>query len=386
MKNCAIICEFNPFHSGHEYLISEVKKQEFQNVICIMSGSFTQNAKPSYFNKELRAKSAILSGASAVIELPAAYSVNVGEKFARGGVKIAASIKEVDTLAFGCTCENPDILIRIAETQVNRSDELQAVLREKLDSGMSFASAYASATASIMNSDEAYQALSEPNNMLGVQYLKAIISENLAIKPLFIKRIGAGYNDKTLGNEFVSATAIRNALRNNDDAAYGYLPFLRDEYRANVQFSPNMQVYNALLLNAIKNASPDYLASLEDCSEGIERRLLSAAESECDLLEVLAKAKTKRYTYRRLERLCFQALIGQTKQTEYSPLYTRLLAVNSSFPINILPNNIIKDNRTLRALSVSTNNILYIDIRAANVYSIITNTKKSYYDYSIIKV
>lgn len=387
MKNCAVICEFNPFHSGHLHLLSEVRSLGFDNTLCIMSGAFTQNAKPAYFAKDIRAKAALLGGADAVIELPTAYAVNVGENFARGGVRIAASIKDTTALAFGHTCKNPNILLKIAEAQLKRKDDIKAALKDNLDTGASFASAYASATAKIMNSDEAFNALNEPNNMLGVQYLKAIIGENLNINPVFINRVGAGFHDTSINSEFVSATAIRSLLDGDSESAYSYLPFLKDEHRASFsRHKPNMSVFGTLLLNAIRNADPDYLASLEDSSEGIEKRLISAAEGECDYLNMLSKAKTKRYTYRRLERLCFQALVGQTKSCEYEPLYTRLLAAKSAFPISILPCNIIKDNRTLRALKISKENILNIDIRAANVYSLVTNTNKSYFDYSIIKI
>ena len=217
MKTAGIIAEYNPFHTGHEYQINHVReKLGADYVVIAMSGDFVQRGTPALFSKYARTKMALRSGADLVLELPVSVSTASAELFARGGVQLLNELGVTDVLCFGSECGNTDILIELAKILVDEPEDFQTALRHNLKEGMTFPKARSQALAAVLPDSEKYQqVLSSPNNILGIEYCKAILREGSSISPVAIKREGDDYHENTLSeNKFPSASAIRNAISN----------------------------------------------------------------------------------------------------------------------------------------------------------------------------
>lgn len=396
MKVCAIITEYNPFHYGHKYQLDYVKKLGDYSIACIMSGQFTQNAMPAYFDKSLRARSAIMGGADAIIELPTVFATAMGSRFAFGGVKIASSIKNIAAIAMGYTAnQDPKILCDIAQYQLKYEEgDLNKTLKSFLLEGKSYASSYALATAIGMSNGndnikrEIIDVLNEPNNMLCIQYLKALMQLKSSITPIFVKRCGASYKDKNPTASNASATAIRTLLNDNkvDDAIN--LIACEKELHAS-QWNCNhidFNLFDALCLNAVRNSDKDFLNSLNDSGDVIENRLYNACQKTSCLKDALNASKTKRYTYSRLRRICLQALLSYTKNVRVHDAPARLLACKKEFDLSLLPKTIAINNADFKKFDTDFNAPLALDMRAANVYAQITNRNDTFYNYDLIKI
>ena len=210
MKILAIICELNPFHNGHKYLIEKAKEMTGCGaVLCIMSGNFTQRGDMCIADKYARAKHAIFGGADLVIQLPSPFAVAPAEIFAKGAIKILSAIPEVTTLAFGCESGNKQDFINSAKLLIGENEKFKSVLNEKLATGESYVKSYSCAFEACAGKKDL---LSKPNNILALEYTKAILRTNANMNILPIKRIGADYNDGELKENFSSASAIRKNL------------------------------------------------------------------------------------------------------------------------------------------------------------------------------
>ena len=188
MKFCAVICEYNPFHNGHKYQLAEARRLSgCDKLLCIMSGNFTQRGEAAVFHKYERARHAVLGGADAVIELPAAFAVAPAEVFARGAIHILASLPAVSALAFGCESGTKEDFLKTARALLSESKQFKATLKENMKDGTSYIRARnAALLASGADVDEAL--LSSPNNILGTEYCRAILSEGSAIEPIPVPR------------------------------------------------------------------------------------------------------------------------------------------------------------------------------------------------------
>ena len=215
MKTAGIIAEYNPFHTGHEYQINYIKeKLRTDYVVIAMSGDFVQRGTPALFSKYVRAEMALRSGADLVLELPVSISSASAELFARGGVQLLDGLGVTDILCFGSECGDTDALMELAKILANEPEDFQTALRRNLKNGMTFPKARSMALSAVFPESEKYQQLlSSPNNILGIEYCKAILRENSSISPVSIKREGNDYHENTLSeNHFPSASAIRNAI------------------------------------------------------------------------------------------------------------------------------------------------------------------------------
>ena len=204
MKTVGIICEYNPFHNGHKKQIDTIRREFVDDctIVCLMSGNFVQRGAPAIFHKSLRAKAALLSGADLVLELPITYALSSAEGFAAGGVKILSNF--CDTLCFGTETGDAESLISTAKALL--SDEFRVALREQLDKGLSFPAARAAAL------KEHADLLQRPNDILAVEYCKAILAQGSSMQPMPILRRG-DYHDTSAELENPSATSIRNLLQ-----------------------------------------------------------------------------------------------------------------------------------------------------------------------------
>ncbi len=323
MKICGIICEFNPFHNGHEYLIKKAKELSGCDVvICIMSGCFTQRGDICIADKFLRAKHAVLSGADCVLELPSPFAVAPAEIFAEGAVKILSAISRIDTLAFGCESCTAEDFFTAAQILLNESANFKKILNNKLSSGESYIKSYITAFGAVGGNTEI---LSRPNNILGTEYAKSILKHNLKIKLLPVERVGSSYNDCGLKHNFSSASAIRCNL--SSPLVKNNLP----EYVFNDLncFFGNTQKYEDYLKLILSRTEAKDLNKVYGCNEGLENALKSM--QDLPFSEIIEKTTSKRYSSSRIKRiLCANFLNLQQNETENylkSDLYLFPLAV-----------------------------------------------------------
>ena len=318
MKICTIICEYNPFHNGHLYQLTKAKTLSSADaIVCVMSGNFVQRGEAAILDKYTRAKHAIKAGADAVIELPAIFATSPAELFAKGGVKILSSIPAVSTLCFGAESDDTNAFIQTAKLLNNEPKEVSNKLQTLLKTGVSYAKARAQAYEGLV--DE--KLLSFPNNILGLEYAKAI--ENTGISILPIKRVGGGYNDENLNSEFSSATAIRNNL-SSENIKDNLPDFVYNDLPKTVENQLNL-----LEKHAILSKSEEEIKKVCDCTEGLENAFKKVAVTGEDFVEELT---SQRYTCSRIKRIALQNLLGieerLIKTALVSPLYLKVLAIN----------------------------------------------------------
>ncbi len=394
MKNCAVVCEYNPFHTGHGYQLRQARESGVGSIVCVMSGAFVQSAMPAFCDKALRAKCAVVGGADAVIELPTVYCTASAQLFAEGAVKIIKEIKNIGYMAMGATAE-PDSICKIAEFKIKHN----AKIADKLKTLMQFGKSYnaASMTALTELYGNAYPAdgdigniLVEPNNMLCVEYIAAADKLCADVEPLIIKRVGATHNDADRSGKYISATAIRNAERDGNFASVlDRIPHFADEIAEwRNAHSPDMSAFKALIVFALKCAEPYAIAQARDCSEGLEY-LLKNVSKTYDYDGIVDAVSGKRYTKKRIARLLLDILLSIDKSMTQKRFCTRLLACKNGFDFGILPDLVKTDNASIKAAANADDevrDVLNVDIRATALYNTVCRTDGDYFNYSIVKI
>ena len=335
MKICAIICEYNPFHNGPLHHWREARARSGADaILCIMSGNFVQRGEDAILDKYTRAKHAVMAGADAVIELPTPFATSNAELFAQGAIHIISSIPAVQTLCFGAEKADKLTFINAARYLINEPKEVSEAIKSALAEGESYAKARAKAFAGFIP----FEMLASPNNILGLEYAKAILKSDSNIDILPIARMGASYSDSQLHENFSSATAIRTALKDGQTATENVPPFVAQDLTAIRQTPLDILEKYAILVR-----TTDDIAKVLDCSEGLENAFKKASELPTPLTETLT---SPRYTASRIRRIALQNLlqIEETQIREYlqNPLYLKVLAVKKEC------------NEILSALSEST--------------------------------
>ncbi len=329
MKTAAIICEYNPFHQGHAYHITRTKElcgADF--VIAIMSPNFVQRGDVALFSKELRAKAAIASGADLVLELPAIFAMQSAEFFAKHGVSIAEATGLVDFLSFGTECDILDTICKIARLLCDEPPEFSSLLKARLDKGLAYPAARAAVLSDILG-EAAAKAISTPNNILAIEYCKALFASKSSITPIAVKRIGTNHDSPETANGFSSATHIRSLIMSGDkDTAMSYVPTECADIFKGAPIHNTDKMEKAILAEIIKMPLKR-LADISDVSEGMENRIKDAALSSDSLEELFDAVKTKRYTHSRIRRIILSAYLGITnKDRNLSPSYIKILDHN----------------------------------------------------------
>lgn len=312
MKTAAIICEYNPFHKGHEYQIARTKElcgADF--IVAIMSGNYVQRGDVAIFSKELRAKAAIASGADLVIELPTVFSMQSAEFFAKGGVTIAHSLGIVDFLSFGAECDDTQKLNKIASLLCNEPPEFSDILKKQLDTGVTYPVARATAIAQILGNDAA-ELVNSPNNILGIEYCKALCRLNSKITPIAIKRKGADHDSTTVDDGFASATHLRQTIIKGTIAdVFPFIPDSCHEIFRDADIHSVGAMEKSIIAELIKMPT-EALAQICDVGEGMENRIKSAASTAATVSELADLIKTRRYTHSRIRRILLSAYLGIT--------------------------------------------------------------------------
>lgn len=345
MKVLGIVAEYNPFHNGHMYHIEESKKLTgCDAVVCVMSGNFIQRGEPAIINKFARTEIALGHGVDLIIELPVPFAVSSAEFFAYGAVSILNSIGIVDCLSFGSESGDIQSLQELAEILVSEPESYRNELKSQLSAGLSFPVCRQKALEKYLKtqdkSNETLASLLETsNNILALEYLKALIKLNSTIQPSTVKRISNSYNTQELTGSISSATAIRNIIHRSE-VVFGSqaMPLLAQkilEREISMGRGPNsLYSYENILLAFLRRATPQELESIQDVSEGLEYRIKNAAENSGSFDELLSNICTKRYPKTRIQRILISLLTG-TKRIDTDkfmerggPQYARILGFN----------------------------------------------------------
>ena len=338
MRATGIIAEYNPFHNGHAYHAAQARaRSDADVVIAVMSGHIMQRGEIAIIDKWQRAKIAVSAGVDIVLELPTVFAARSAQYFATGGVQLLHRLGIVGHLSFGAEEENPDLLHMAAEALDNQS--VIARLKQNLKDGKPYAAAMADALVS--HSFTTDNLIKSPNNILAIEYLRAIKNHAPYMSALPIRRIGSHYHDTAMSGKFSSATALRHALRQSIIPPADALNALPDFARQNIQdlfasgWAPTNPSYlDPAILSKIRRLPDEQLQSIPELSEGLENRLRKAADQAGTVTDLLMLLKSKRYPYSRLQRILAHLLLETTSSqlAEFDaagPLYARVLALNS---------------------------------------------------------
>ena len=280
-----IICEFNPFHEGHKYLIDTVKKYG-DKVVCVMSGNTVQRGELSVYEKFDRAETAVRNGADLVIELPCVYSCASSERFAQNGVRLLEACGVIDKLAFGAECDDKNELYSLSREIKAHNAEIGTEMKKGIS--------YPIARKNVIKSD----LLDHPNNILALEYLACTSLDFIPVR-----RIGAGHDSEDIK---YSASAIRKSLSCDEICS------LKNCEKA--------------VLYKLRTMSEEDFRQIDDVSEGLENRIIDAVKTAKSLDELYELIKTKRYTHSRIRRIILRAYLGITKDYDFDAPYIRVLA------------------------------------------------------------
>ncbi len=389
-KVLGIIAEYNPFHNGHLYHLKKSKElTNCQYSIAIISGNFTQRGSTSIIDKWEKTKMSLSNGVDLVIELPTLYSISSGENFADGAIKILNSLNIVDCLSFGSEVKDINILNNIAEILYNEPQKYKTILSNELNKGVSFPKARENALLMYLDNVEEYSnVLSCPNNILGIEYLKALKKYESSIKPICIPRFKSDYNSNDFSGNIASATAIRTLVKDeNFDIIKNLVP--SDTYNIlmenvkNGHIVSDLNVFEKEIIYVLRKMSVEDISELPDVSEGLEFNIKNAVDSCNTVDELLSLIKSKRYTQTRIQRILLYALLGITKKdmeiSKNVVPYVRVLGFNENG--KKLVSEISKNNPNLQIVTsvkkfIDNNSdsnlevLINKDIFATDVYSI----------------
>ncbi len=389
MNILGIVSEYNPFHNGHIYHLNSSK--ELCNAdysICVMSGNFSQRGTPSIVDKWSRAQMALLGGVDLVIELPTIYSISSAENFSYGALKILDSLNIVTHLSFGSECGNLEILNEFADILYNEPKEYLTILSHELSKGISFPKARENALLIYLNDIRKYaNILSNPNNILGIEYLKSLKQLKSKMQPITVQRNSVGHNSMIVSGNIASSTNIREMISKNKDIKK-YIPFETFEIiEENAKYGKiinGLETFEKEILYTFRKMSVEEIAILPDVSEGLEHAIKSAADSSSNLNDFISKIKSKRYTLTRLQRIMLYAILDITKiDMQDSKLlkqpYIRILGMNKKGKelLSIIKYNnpklpIITSVKDFTTKNKNKNlaNMLNTDILATNIYTL----------------
>lgn len=395
MKIAGIITEYNPFHNGHFLHIEETRRLTGADfVIAIMSGNFVQRGIPAFSDKYIRTQMALASCVDLVIELPVCYACASAEYFASGAVALLDKLGVIDFICFGSECGDIGVLTRIADVLETEPAAYQDVLKEYLKSGLSFPVARLHALSSYFDGDDSIcKALLSPNNILGIEYIKALKRRGSSIKPYTNLRVGNGYLDENISGTYGSALAIRKSIKEHQNlnqiknqippSVYPYFaagfqesfPILEDDFSLLLKYK--------LLLNQASGYC-DYFDVTKDLSDRITNNL-NHYHSFSDFCQLL---KTKELTYSRISRSLLHILLDLTSKditafvSEDYLNYARILGFRdssasvlsqikkeSSIPL------LSKTADASRILSSSALKMLELEIKASHIYDSVVSSK-----------
>ena len=398
MKVTGIIAEYDPFHNGHSYHIKKAREMTGADaIVVVMSGHFTQRGMPAFFRRDARVRMAVDGGADLVIELPYIYACNSSHEFARGAAGILNGIGCVDALVFGAETDDMDALEKAARAAAGTDDRSSAYIKEEMKNGVSYPEALTRSVEKIYGAQTA-AVLREPNNLLGIEYMKALRELGSGIKPFIVGRRSAAHgeslemlHERKQEQRIASGTAVRKAVyAGGARAAEMLVPDTSFSIISGYERSSgfNFTEYHdkikknmfELLKYKIITSDESELAEVYGVAEGLENRLKSCISGAEDIDGLIDSVKSKRYTRARISRTLMHLLINlrttdfETLRETYcarvlgfSPTGGKLLRLMSeSSAIPVFSNLSRLDKRSPEAARV-----LKYDMRASDVYALL---------------
>ena len=336
-----IIAEYNPFHNGHLYHIKQsIEQDNSDSVVCVVSGNFVQRGNTSIIDKWTKTKMAIANGADLVIELPTVYATSSAENFAEGAIKILDELGIVDSISFGMETSDISILNNIANVLYQEPKDYITMLNHELSKGISYPKARENALMMYLNDIKKYaNVLAGSNNILGIEYLKAMKKLKSPLKPIGIRREKVFYNDDFIIDDFASATAIRKMIVNRQfDDIMKVIPrssyiLLAQELRKG-HYVLDLSKFQSEILYKLRSMTTAEIKGLPDVSEGLENAIKNAADSCNNIIDFVNIVKSKRYTQTRIQRILIYTLLGITQKMmdtsrKVTP-YIRVLGFNEN--------------------------------------------------------
>lgn len=392
MNVTGIITEYNPFHLGHLHHLKECKKNTNCNgVICVMSGNFVQRGMPAIMDKWERAKIAVKNGVDLVVELPLIFSISSAETFAYGAVALLEKTKIVNNLYFGSEHGNVLDLNKIASVIIKEPIEYKNTLKKELAKGVPYHYARLTSLKNYFNDINLEEIISSSNNILGIEYLKALIRLNSPIKPYTLKRIGSNYNDENITSLYASATSIRKTLSFNDfDKIKEVLPKESYEEIINLKNTDYKFVYSEDIFPFLKYkilTEGENLSKLSQLKEGLDNKIKKEILNSNNLNEFILNIKSKRYTYTAISRALVSFFIGMENFSldhikNSSIEYIRPLAFNER------GSKILKEIKNKESVKIITklpknieNSMLSLDLLGTKAYSILNKNISPMEDY-----
>ncbi|OLS01726.1 nucleotidyltransferase [Tissierella creatinophila] len=404
MKVLGLVAEYNPFHYGHKHHLKEsLSITNSHYSVAVMSSSFVQRGEPSFVDKWTRSKMAIENGVDLVLELPFVYSAQSAELFALGAVKLLNSLKIVDFISFGSEEGNLEPLKRISKILLEEPLEFQSSLKQYLSLGNSFPVSRSLALQEFLKNDSLSQdydfkkILKQSNNILGIEYLKALFNTKSTIKPITIKRIGANYKDIDTSTSISSATGIRNIILNKDiKACKELVPLetfnLLKEYILKYNKFNTLGNYNHIIRYLFLTENNNVLKDLLDIDEGLENRIIKFIKENNSIEEIISKTTTKRYPSTRIQRIFIHLLLHLNEVNlkelySYRTQYIRVLAANKK---GLYLLNKIKKESEVKIITKFANyekynnevinKFLYFEKKATDIYFLGLNLDKPLVD------
>ena len=361
MKVIGLVAEYNPFHNGHIYHIKKIREMYPDAIlILVLNGYFLERGEISILTKEEKTRIALLYGVNIVLELPFIYGTQSADNFADASIKILNNF-HVDKIIFGSECNDISLLTKIANKEFENDFDIN--VKKYMDEGLNYPTALAKAC----NINFSFN----PNDLLGISYIKSIIKNKFSITPESIKRTN-NYHDVNSDEEIISASNIRNKIKSNVDIT-GFLPSESIDNLIRIDYS----IFFKLLKTKIITDSnlKDYL----DVDEGIEYRLKKCIINANNLEEFINLVKTKRYTYNRLNRMFIHILIGLKKEDNLNTLdYTRILGFDENGMKYL---NLVKDRLDISCIINKDSLIYKYELLASLIYDLINNTNT--YEFEI---
>ena len=423
MKIVGLVTEYNPFHNGHQYHMEKSKEITGADaVIAVMSGNFVQRGTPAIMPKHLRAEAALQTGVDVVIELPVCYAVGSAEYFAMGAISLFDKLNCIDSICFGSECGDIKKMEQLARLFVDEPVQYKEYLSDYLRNGFSFPRARQAAAKKYLGDTELSTVLEHPNNILGIEYLKALLTLKSSIQAHTIKRKESDHHNTELSERYSSASAIRNLISAKGAKSNSLqlepippdlltllsgqipeqsIPFLEDNYRTRYPVYTNdfSIILRYKLLSETRSSITQYMDISEDLGNRIINRMndFISFEQFCDLL------KTREITYARISRALIHVLLDikkehlSTYQAHGYHQYARMLGFREAAS-NVL--TLIKKYSSIplitkptveRLLNPVGKQILSNDLYAAHIYeSAITNKYRapfsSEYEHAVIRV
>lgn len=391
MRVVGLITEYNPFHNGHKYHIEMSKKvTESDFCVVVMSGSFTQSGNIAIYDKFTRAKLAVNYGADLVLELPTIFANSSSRYFALGAVNLLNKLEIIDNICFGCESDDINILKEIVEITEKNEEKIWNDIQAYLKSGISFAVAREQALSNYLT-DKQIENISLPNNILAIEYIKALTDLNSIIKPYSIKREMSDFNEIILNNNsynFTSATSIRNSIKSGKLRLLNkYMPPL--VYKMITTKTP---IFNDSLFDILKykiiTMSKEELGCIQEVTEGLENKIIEAINISKNYEELIQNIKSKRYQMSKIKRMLNNILLNITKKDfnyflDNNITYGHVLAcsengkellsnISKQSDIDIITS--LSENK-LENISENSNRLLKYDVLSTNIHSILSNNK-----------